>query len=104
MYNDNKTTPSREGSVCPLQQRAFEELTRHTGCRREQRQSHECECEREGSTWGLHGYPLASVFSPIQEWQEIYELETGFQRGTIFKELDLPFLCGEKKGGCGCVK
>ena len=51
--------------------------------------------------WGLEGYPLASVYAPLQEWKDIYEIELGFSRGTIFGELDLPFLCGEKSGG-GC--
>ncbi|MBO5415657.1 MAG: spore coat associated protein CotJA [Clostridia bacterium] len=53
----------------------------------------------ERTTWGLEGYPLASVYAPIQEWRNLYDNETGFNRGTIFKELDLPFLCGERKGG-----
>ena len=33
----------------------------------------------------------------MQKWQEIYEPEQGFDRGTIFAELDLPFI-GE--GAC----
>ena len=42
-----------------------------------------CGCgraERE-KTWGLKGYPLASVYSPLQEWSEIYDLETALKRG-----------------------
>ena len=56
------------------------------------------------STWGLKGFPLASVYAPLQDWKDIYDIEQGFGRGTIFKELDLPFVCGERKGGCGCAK
>ena len=51
------------------------------------------------NSWGLDGYPLASVYAPLQVWRELYDNETGLSRGTIFKELDLPFLCGEKTGG-----
>ena len=60
--------------------------------------------------WGLVGYPLAMVYSPLQEWRELYDNETGLSHGTIFKELDLPFMgawddttpsCGR---GCGGVK
>ena len=51
------------------------------------------------NTWGLQNYPLASVYSPIQHWRELYDEDTAIQKGTIFKELDLPFLCGDKKGG-----
>ena len=50
-------------------------------------------------SWGLEGYPLASVYAPLQVWRDIYDEDAGFHRGTIFKELDLPFVCGEKKGG-----
>ena len=60
--------------------------------------------ERKG--WGLVGYPLAMVYSPIQEWRELYDCEMGFSRGTIFKELDLPFLAtwGDDAPSCqrGC--
>ena len=65
-----------------------------------------CGCgapEREPS-WGLRGYPLASVYSPLQEWREIYDIENGLKRGTIFKELDLPFYGDGRGGSCnsGC--
>ena len=39
--------------------------------------------------------PLAMVYSPVQEWRDLYDSETGHERGTIFKELDFPFLGGE---------
>ena len=52
----------------------------------------------QSRSWGLEGYPLGSVYAPLQNWQEIYDNETGFDRGTIFKELDLPFLSGDKGG------
>ena len=61
-------------------------------------------------SWGLTGYPLAMVYSPIQEWRELYDNDTGLSRGTIFKELDLPFMGSwnnEPSGcqrGCGGVK
>lgn len=44
------------------------------------------------STWGLSGYPLASVYAPLQEWRELYDEEKGLARGTMFAELDKPFL------------
>ncbi len=43
-------------------------------------------------TWGLAGYPLASVYAPLQEWRELYDEEKGLARGTLFAELDKPFL------------
>ena len=42
---------------------------------------------------------LASVYSPVQHWRNLYDAESGFGRGTIFKELDLPFLGSDKIGG-----
>ena len=42
-----------------------------------------------------HGVrPLAMVYSPKQEWRDLYENEEGHGRGTIFKELEFPFLGG----------
>ena len=40
---------------------------------------------------------LAMAYVPWQRWQEIYDVCDGFQRGTIFRELDKPF---HGKGGC----
>ncbi len=43
-------------------------------------------------TWGLAGYPLAGVYAPLQEWRDAYDEETALARGTLFRELDKPFL------------
>ena len=52
-------------------------------------------------TWGLSGYPLASVYAPLQEFCDLYDLETALERGTLFRALDLPFAGknGGSKGG-----
>lgn len=47
----------------------------------------------------LSSMPLAMAYVPWQEWQNIYEAEKGFHRGTIFEELDKPFK-GIMMGGC----
>ena len=39
--------------------------------------------------------PLAMVYAPGQEWRELYDNEAGHAHGTIFKELDFPFLGGD---------
>ena len=41
--------------------------------------------------------PLAMVYAPVQEWRDLYDNEAGHERGTIFKELDFPFLGGEAR-------
>ncbi len=45
----------------------------------------------------LMGCSLAMAYVPIQQWEKPYEIEKGLQVGTIFPELDKPFL---GKGGC----
>ena len=62
-------------------------------------------------TWGLRETPLAMMYSPTQEWRNLYDNEMGLSRGTIFKELDLPFMAtwGESsapscRGICGGLK
>lgn len=50
--------------------------------------------EDTGTGNGGTGRPLAMVYSPVQEWQALYDNETGLAKGTIFKELDFPFLGG----------
>ena len=42
-------------------------------------------------TWGLKNYPLAMVYVPLQEFDELYDLETALNEGTVFKKFDLPF-------------
>ena len=51
-------------------------------------------CERDDM---LEGEPLAMAYVPWQNWKKIYDIEKGFSRGTIFEELDKPFL---GRGGC----
>ena len=52
-------------------------------------------------SWGLEGYPLAMVYSPVQCFKELYDVDTALMQGTVFSQLDLPFM-GESvmKGGC----
>lgn len=36
--------------------------------------------------------PLAMAYVPIQKWRQLYEEDVAFSRGTIFRELDKPFI------------
>ena len=38
--------------------------------------------------------PVGMGYVPWQQWQQTYSLEKGFQRGTIFPDLDLTFNMG----------
>lgn len=43
---------------------------------------------------GMEQYPVGMGYVPWQQWQQTYPLEQGFNRGTIFPDLDLPFVMG----------
>jgi len=36
--------------------------------------------------------PLAMAYIPMQKWGPIYDPEKGLKQGTIFPDLDFPFL------------
>lgn len=36
--------------------------------------------------------PLAMCYVPMQKWDKTYDIATGLKRGTIFPELDKPFI------------
>lgn len=40
----------------------------------------------------LNGCSLAMVYAPAQTWQNLYEPGKALQQGTLFAELDKPFL------------
>lgn len=52
-----------------------------------------CDCP-DTSVGGMEMYPTGMGYVPWQQWQQTYSLERGFSRGTIFPELDLPFVMG----------
>ena len=51
-------------------------------------------CEKDP----LRHLALAMAYVPWQLWDQTYNLEKALQVGTIFPELDKPFL--GKRGGC----
>ena len=42
--------------------------------------------------WGLREHPVGMVYAPLQEFRQLYDLESALAQGTIFRELDLPFM------------
>lgn len=52
-------------------------------------------CEEENEMQSL---PLAMAYVPIQHFKTVYELNEALQYGTIFPELNKPFMGW--KGGC----
>ena len=43
----------------------------------------------------LNNRSLASVYAPAQQWRELYDDETALKKGTLFKDLEFPFLGGD---------
>ncbi len=43
------------------------------------------------------GMPLAMVYAPCQPWRNLYEPDKALKQGTLFADLDLPFL-GSRRG------
>lgn len=37
-------------------------------------------------------FPLGMAYVPIQQWKELYDPELALQRGTMFRQLDFPFI------------
>lgn len=50
------------------------------------------EPENDFSATPLDSLPLVMAYVPLQKWRKIYDADVGHERGTIFSELDLPFL------------
>lgn len=57
----------------------------------------------KGDTYGLEGYAPASVYAPLQQFRQVYDLDHAMEAGTVFVELNLPF-SGRSvwKGGKSC--
>ncbi len=48
--------------------------------------------KREAECQCLEELPLAMAYVPMQKWGELYAPAVGLERGTIFPDLDLPFI------------
>ena len=44
----------------------------------------------------IDSLPSAIAYVPIQKWKRTYDTDVALERGTIFPELDLPFV-GEEE-------
>lgn len=44
-----------------------------------------------------NGVSLAMVYAPEQPFAGLYEVEEGLTRGTIFRQLDKPFMRGREE-------
>lgn len=102
MYKDDNLIP-REGCNEAL----LRIMTEGKGNAPLQDLKSDCSCARKKESckngWGLEGYPLAMVYSPLQSFDGLYDIDSALKQGTLFKELDLDFR-GRRidKGGKRC--
>ena len=96
MYTDNQGIP-RECISDDMLRRMLDGSAPH-------RMTSSAEMPAQGQkTWGLPGYPLASVYAPLQAFHNLYGKDEALACGTLFAELDLPFegeSIGTNGGGC----
>ncbi len=47
---------------------------------------------KDGTTCVNPVCPLSMVYSPDQVWDSVYDVELALERGTLFPQLDKPFM------------
>lgn len=96
----------RYGRIRTMQSQQWQNcncMTTENENRREIKREENCSCQNESGAEpvickdSLSKMPLAMAYIPWQKWNNIYEICKGFQRGTIFAELDKAF---SGRGGC----
>ncbi len=55
------------------------------------------ETHNDGHGDDIERMPIGMAYVPRQVWRNIYNQDKGLMRGTIFEELDLPFMGGRNK-------
>ena len=63
---------------------------------------HDSGMQPQHRTWGLENHPLAMVYAPLQSFRNLYDRDTALQKGTVFTELDLPFMGQSVMKGGSC--
>lgn len=88
MYGGRDNTDSRNSNSCNSCEESGISFMRENTCER-------CsEGEKNKDLDKMNNFPVGMAYVPWQCWGEIYPLNTGLQRGTIFPELDKPFFKG----------
>ena len=50
-----------------------------------------CDPDNAQGTHPMNHISLGMVYCPPQQWREVYDVETALSRGTMFRELDMPW-------------
>ncbi len=77
--------------------------TQYSACDRQDENTRKHECPHDPCDPSdlfanrCKGQTLGMAYVPSQKWRGTFPCETGFQKGTVFPELVMPF---HPKGGC----
>lgn len=52
----------------------------------------DCNMKCDNQSEDIQNFPIAMAYVPWQKWKKVYNDDVGLERGTIFPELDLPFM------------
>ena len=70
-------------------------MGRYTAIRERESDAHShAPCGFESAPSHIVAPALAMVYSPAQEFDDLYDYDTGLCRGTVFMALDKPFMGG----------
>lgn len=95
MYSENDIVSPRCMSSCSCRQ--------YSACDRQEENSDRHTCPHDPCdppdlfTNRCKGQSLGMAYVPAQKWRGTFQCETGFQKGTVFPELVMPF---HPQGGC----
>lgn len=103
--NDEKIVRKGKDQVMVYKKKMYKRRSAYNG-----RSGTRCECELPSYDRGYlvrlelsEGTPsLAAVYGIKQNWREIDDSCVGFERGTIFDELNKPFMGDKCKNGGYC--
>ena len=74
-------------------------MTNDCGCQNLAPITPDCECSQSQNS--ANAYSLGIAYVPVQKFQKLYPEAEGFQKGTIFSELNFPFLMTKCDRGGG---
>ncbi len=109
LLEKEETPPPGRSAACGVSQStARQESAGGCGCGCGTGQTPETDTQYgcgQGGRYAITDRPLAMAYVPVQAWEERYSEQEGLQRGTLFKQLDLPFGgvqigdAGQRRGG-----
>ena len=102
MYMDDDTLTPRDRISDNMLRRMLDESEDNASERYAPNVNHRQETPHARQTWGLDNHPLAMVYAPVQIFRNLYDRDTALQKGTLFTELDLPFMGQSVMKGGSC--